>query len=93
MIDARLHLLFPFRLFFKACTDASWFYFACSYSRFTIYWFLLLGNSAFGNGLDGLTEWIIAMHCILSCLLVLRQLDRQIDRVADIATKSYRHHQ
>lgn len=66
-----------FGLFSKACTDASRFKFACFYLRFTIYWFLLLGNSAFGNGLDGSLAWIVVMYCILSCLLVLRQLDRR----------------
>lgn len=90
-----MHLLFLFGLFFKACTNASRFHFACLYSRFTIYWFLLLDNSAFGNGLDGLTG---AEHRYVLYIIMLARAATAgssiFDRVADlIATKSYRHHQ
>jgi hypothetical protein len=87
VIDALLHLLFHFRLFFKACMDASRFHFACFYSRFTIYWFLLLGNTAFGNGLDGLTgaDYRHALYIIL--LTRAATAGSSIDRVADMPLK------
>ena len=77
----------PFRLFFKACTDASRSHLACFYLRFTIYWFLLLGNSAFGNGLDGLTgaDYRYVLYIIL--LTRAATAGSSIDRVADMPLK------
>ena len=83
----------PFGLLYKACTDASRFVFVCFYPRFTIYWFLLLGNSAFGNGLDGLTgvDYLYVLYIIM--LARAATAGSLFDRVADlIATKSYRHY-
>lgn len=41
-----------------------------------IYWFFLLGNSAFGNGLNGHTGVELCLCTVSLCLLVRRQLDR-----------------
>ena len=83
----------PFGSSFKARTAASRFHCAF-YLRFTIYWLLLLGNSAFGNGSDGLTGMDISMYCTLYACSCCDSWIVIFDRVADIiATKSYRHHQ
>lgn len=54
-------------LHFALCTDASRFHFAHVYLRFTVYWFLLLGNSAFGMDWMGSLEWISL--CIVHYML------------------------